>query len=220
MLCVDPIYNKCYIFNKLWDCRSTNHCSTSMGKELHILNRKQLHVINNWMSNTLHAGDRGSMPGRNGPNSLKQVVRAPIPNAWQQKWVSQVLGNDHYKGLARVTVGVACKRTLTAQRPWEPNEWNVYILEWDEKHHKNKQTNKSRKELGNHQIITNYVISIKSSTLSKNVYLITGVVMNPTLVQGYLQFNDKSCQEICTYDKIKWPVSPESVFSCVSRPSP
>ena len=51
------------------------------------------------------------MPGRNGPNSLIQVVRVPISNAWQQQWVSQVLGNDHYKGLARITVGVACKET-------------------------------------------------------------------------------------------------------------
>ena len=126
-----------------------------IGKELHVLNRKQLHVINNWLSNTSHAVGRGSMPGRNGPNSLKQVVRAPLPNARQQEWVSQVLGNDHYKELARDTVGVVCKRTLTAQWPWEPNEWYVYILEWDKNPHENKQTIQSRKELGNYQMITN-----------------------------------------------------------------
>ena len=29
-----------------------------------------------------HAGDRGSIPGRDGPKSLKQVVTAPLSNAW------------------------------------------------------------------------------------------------------------------------------------------
>ena len=38
--------------------------------------------------------------------SLKQVV-TPLSNARQQVLVSQVLGDDHNKGLARVTVGVA-----------------------------------------------------------------------------------------------------------------
>ena len=57
------------------------------------------------------------MHGRNAPNSFKQVVTAPLPNARQQEWMSRVLGDDHYKGWARVTVGVACKRTLTAQWP-------------------------------------------------------------------------------------------------------
>ena len=42
------------------------------------------------------------------PKSLKQVVTAPLLNARQQMWVSWVLGDDHYKGLAHVTVGVAC----------------------------------------------------------------------------------------------------------------
>ena len=69
------------------------------------------------MSNTSHAVCRGSMHGRNGPNSFKLVVTALLPNARQQEWVSRVLGDDHYKGLARITVGVACKRALTAQWP-------------------------------------------------------------------------------------------------------
>ena len=30
-----------------------------------------------------HAGDRGSIPGRNRPTSLKQAVTDPLPNAWQ-----------------------------------------------------------------------------------------------------------------------------------------
>ena len=48
-----------------------------------------------------HAENRGSIPGRDRPNSLKHVVTAPLPNAWQQVQVTQVLGDDHYKGLAR-----------------------------------------------------------------------------------------------------------------------
>ena len=51
-------------------------------------------------------------PGREGPKSLKQVVTAPLPNAPQQICVSRVLGEDHFKGLVRVTVGVPCQRTL------------------------------------------------------------------------------------------------------------
>ena len=31
-----------------------------------------------------HVGDRGSIPGREMPKSLKQVVTAPLPNARQQ----------------------------------------------------------------------------------------------------------------------------------------
>ena len=42
---------------------------------------------------------------------------AQLPNARQQVWVSWVLADDHYQGLARVTVGVSHKRTLTAQWP-------------------------------------------------------------------------------------------------------
>ena len=64
------------------------------------------------MSNTSHAVCRGSMHGRNAPNSFKQVVTAPLPNARQQEWVSRVLGDDHYKGLARVTVDVVKEPSL------------------------------------------------------------------------------------------------------------
>ena len=39
--------------------------------------------------------------------SLKQVVTAPLPNAWRKVRVSRVLGVDHYKRMPRVTVGVA-----------------------------------------------------------------------------------------------------------------
>ena len=56
---------------------------------------------------TSHAGNRGSIPGRERPNSLKQVVTAPLLNAWQRVCVSRDLGNDHYKEVARITVGVA-----------------------------------------------------------------------------------------------------------------
>ena len=54
-----------------------------------------------------HAGDRDSIPDRDRPKSLKQVVTVRLPNARQQVRVSANLGNNHYKGLARVTVGVA-----------------------------------------------------------------------------------------------------------------
>ena len=47
--------------------------------------------------------------------NVRQVVTAPLPNARQQVCVSRFLGDDHYKGLVRVTVDVARKRTLTAQ---------------------------------------------------------------------------------------------------------
>ena len=43
-------------------------------------------------------------------NSLKQVVSAPLPNARQQVRVSPFLGDDHYKWLTRVAVGVARRR--------------------------------------------------------------------------------------------------------------
>ena len=51
-----------------------------------------------------HAGVRGSIPGRNRPNSLKQVVSTPTPSARQQVRVSRVLGDDHYKRMTRVRV--------------------------------------------------------------------------------------------------------------------
>ena len=49
-----------------------------------------------------------SVPGRDRPKSLKLVATASLwPNARQQVWMLRVLGNDHYKRLARVTVDVA-----------------------------------------------------------------------------------------------------------------
>ena len=40
-------------------------------------------------------------------NSLKHVVTAPLPNTRLYVWVSRVVGDDHYKRMPRVTVGVA-----------------------------------------------------------------------------------------------------------------
>ena len=37
----------------------------------------------------------------------KEVVTAPLLNAQQEVRVSRVLGDDHYKRMPRVTVGVA-----------------------------------------------------------------------------------------------------------------
>ena len=54
-----------------------------------------------------HAGDGCSILGRDIPKSFKQVVTGPLPNARQQVRLSRVLGDDHYKRMTRVTVGVA-----------------------------------------------------------------------------------------------------------------
>ena len=51
----------------------------------------------------------------------KQVVISPLLKARQKVWVSWVLGDDHYKRIPLVTVGVTRKRTLTAQWPWVPS---------------------------------------------------------------------------------------------------
>ena len=61
-----------------------------------------------------HTGDWGSIPSCDRPKSLKKVVSAPLPSAWQQVRVSRVLGDDHYKRMTRVTACVARLRTLTA----------------------------------------------------------------------------------------------------------
>ena len=53
-----------------------------------------------------HAGDRGSIPGRYRPKSLKQGVTAPLPNALQQMWVSRVLEDDYYKWMPLSTASV------------------------------------------------------------------------------------------------------------------
>ena len=47
-------------------------------------------------------------PSRDRPRSLKQVVTAPLPNAWQQVFVLRVLVDDYYKQMPHVTVGLAC----------------------------------------------------------------------------------------------------------------
>ena len=47
------------------------------------------------------------IPGQDRPKSLKQIVTAPRLNARQQVLVSRVLAHDYYKGLTRVTEGVA-----------------------------------------------------------------------------------------------------------------
>ena len=54
-----------------------------------------------------HDGDQGSIPGRDRPKSLEKVVTAPLPSARQQVRVLRVLGDDHYKQMPCVTVGVA-----------------------------------------------------------------------------------------------------------------
>ena len=61
-----------------------------------------------------HEVDRSSITGRYRPKSLKQVVKAPLPKSRQQVLVSRVLGDEYYKGFARVTVGLARYRCLTA----------------------------------------------------------------------------------------------------------
>ena len=76
-----------------------------------------------------------------------------------QVWVSQILGDDHFKRMPRVTISVARWRTLTAQIPWMPSIcqklkpltgygdvsiW-VNILEWDIKLQKKK--NKKKKKI-------------------------------------------------------------------------
>ena len=75
-----------------------------------------------------------------------------------QVWVSQILGDDHFKRMPRVTVSVARWRTLTAQIPWMPSIcqklkpltgygdvsiW-VNILEWDIKLQKKKNKKKKK----------------------------------------------------------------------------
>ena len=62
-----------------------------------------------------------SNPSHDIPKSKKQLVTAPLLNARQQVWVSRVLGDDHYKRMSRVTVGLARLRTLTARCPWMPS---------------------------------------------------------------------------------------------------
>ena len=88
-----------------------------------LANKKQYQTPLRWRSGSAfasQAGDQCSIPGRDRPKCIKQVVIAPLPNARQQVWVSRVLGDDHYKGLARVKVGIA---RLTAQWPCSSAEY-------------------------------------------------------------------------------------------------
>ena len=57
-----------------------------------------------------HAEDQGSIPGRNRPKSLKQLVTAVTATrsaTGASELVLRVLGDDHYKRMSRVTLGVA-----------------------------------------------------------------------------------------------------------------
>ena len=88
---------------------------------------------------SLHSEVQGSIPGRDRPKSLKQVVTSPVPNAGQQVWESLVLVDGHHKPKTCVTVVVACLRTrCTAHRPWVPSigqNWQPFsgyvdVLKW------------------------------------------------------------------------------------------
>ena len=69
-----------------------------------------LTFLHKYQAFTSHAGDGGSTPGRDKPKPLKQVMTTQFPNARQYVRVSQVLRDDCYKGVVRVTVGVARER--------------------------------------------------------------------------------------------------------------
>ena len=124
-----------------------------------------------------------------GRGSLKQVLTAPLFKARQQVWVSRVLGDDHYKWMSRVTVGVTRWRIINAQWPsvpgipyvkiWNPSpvmvttlyEWK--ILEWDLKpqtNKTNKQTNKRQGSQYNHSAPT-FAISEYSSEIQSLNYI-------------------------------------------------
>ena len=61
-----------------------------------------------WRSGLERSNPSGcSNHSRDKPKSLKQVVTAPLSNAGHWVLVSRVLGDDHYKRMPRVTVGVA-----------------------------------------------------------------------------------------------------------------
>ena len=71
----------------------------------HIFHCFRTTTVASWQSIHLACGRSGFDPWSK--QSLKQVVTAPLPNLQQQMQVPWVLGDDHYKGLARATVGVA-----------------------------------------------------------------------------------------------------------------
>ena len=59
------------------------------------------------VAQSLRAFAPQAYPSRNRPKSFKHVVAALLPNAWQWVWVSRVLGDDYYKQMTPVTVGLA-----------------------------------------------------------------------------------------------------------------
>ena len=68
------------------------------------MSSNKIMLFNTQSSFVSHAG---SIPSRDRPQSLKQVLTASPPTARQMVLVSRVLGDDHYKFLARDRVGVA-----------------------------------------------------------------------------------------------------------------
>ena len=61
------------------------------------------------------------IPSTDRLNSSEHIVTGPLPNAQPLVCVSLVLGDEHYKRMSRVTVGVARKRTLTVEWPLLPS---------------------------------------------------------------------------------------------------
>ena len=60
-----------------------------------------------WYSVRLACMRSGSIPGSDRPKLLKQAVTALMPSVWQQVRTSRVLGDDYYKRMTGVKVGVA-----------------------------------------------------------------------------------------------------------------
>ena len=107
-----------------------------------------------------------SNPSSNRPNSIKQVVIAPLTNSRHYVRVSRVLGDDHYKRMPRVTVGVARWRTLTAQWPEVPSKGqnlqpfngNGDLSKWV------KSSRVGRKTQNKHKILNIHVTKIEYTT--------------------------------------------------------
>ena len=60
--------------------------------------------------------DRGSIPCRDRPKSLRQVVTGLLPNAWQQVWMSWVLDYDHNKNSRCGTSDILdCSMAMSAE---------------------------------------------------------------------------------------------------------
>ena len=102
-----------------------------------------------------YAGDRSATPESRHPpgKSLKRMKRVEtdqLTNAWQQGWVSRVIGDYHndYIRMSRVTVGVARKKkSPLAQGPSIPSKdlnlqgWQLHM--WD------KFSNGAKKKIQN-----------------------------------------------------------------------